>query len=39
MFVQSASQELRNPPSVAWRALLVETVVFVAIAMLMVAFI
>jgi hypothetical protein len=37
MFVQSASHELRNPPSVVWRALVVETLVVVGVAMLMAA--
>lgn len=37
MFVQSASQELRNPPTVAWRPLLLEAVVFVGVAILIVA--
>jgi len=37
MFVQSASQELRNPPSVAWRTLIVEALVFVGVAMALVA--
>jgi len=35
MFLQSASQELRNPPSITWRTLFQEALVVGAIAMVM----
>ena len=35
MFLQSASQELRNPPSIAWRMLFQEALVVGAVAMVM----
>ncbi len=35
MFLQSASQELRHPPSIAWYALFQETIVICGVALVL----